>query len=740
MTAPAMLDTVEDCARRIVECVGKDIRLGLPLGLGKPVELVNALYAMARADATLQLTILTALSLEKPEASTPVEKAFLDPFLERVFGDCPQLDYLRDMRRNCLPPNVRVCEFFFKPGSQLGNAHAQRNYISTNYTFAARDVFAQGCNVAAQIVARRDGPQGPRYSLSCNPDTSPELIALLRAAQAAGERRIAVVGVVNQNLPYMEHDAEVDAGVFDFVVDHPRYTTTLFSTPKTPVADADYAIGLHASALVRDGGTLQIGIGALGDAIVYALQLRHARNALYRSALAQLGVRERHAALVGATGGDAAFEKGLYGATEMFVDGLLHLHRDGILKRKVYDFWALQQLIDEGACDPDRLDPRVLDAFDTLGVRALRTQDFEILQHHGFFNDATRYERGHLITPGGTRVLANVADPQARAIIGAQCLGTRLRNGIVLHGGFFLGPRDFYAALHALGDERRREICMSGVDKINQLDRNPRLYQAQRMHARFVNTGIMVTLSGAVVSDALEDGRVISGVGGQYNFVAMAHQLKTGRSILLIRAVREAEGRRTASSNVVFNYAHCTIPRHLRDIIVTEYGIADLRAKTDNEVAKALLNIADSRFQSTLLAQAQRAGKIESGYAIPDEYCNNTPQALAQRFTALRGDGPKDLFPEYPLGTDFTPVEQVLARALGRVKSRAAATPKWKLALKALRSPEVPAGAQPCLERLQLQQPSDLQGRVVRALLLEELARIALTVTDPASCGCGSCP
>jgi acyl-CoA hydrolase len=37
-------------------------------------------------------------------------------------------------------------------------------------------------------------------------------------------------------------------------------------------------------------------------------------------------------------------------------------------------------------------------------------------------------------------------------------------------------------------------------------------------------------LSGAVVSDGLDDGRVVSGVGGQYNFIAMAHQLATGRS------------------------------------------------------------------------------------------------------------------------------------------------------------------------------------------------------------------
>ena len=103
------------------------------------------------------------------------------------------------------------------------------------------------------------------------------------------------------------------------------------------------------------------------------------------------------------------------------------------------------------------------------------------------------------------------------------------------------------------------------------------------------------TLFGAAASDGLEDGRVVSGVGGQYNFVAMAHELAGARSILLLRATREAGG--AVESNIVFNYGHATIPRHLRDIVVTEYGIADLRGRTDAEVAGALIAIADRRFQ-----------------------------------------------------------------------------------------------------------------------------------------------
>src|SRR3546814_525931 len=524
--AATVIDDVEIAFDRIIERVGKRIVLGIPLGLGKPVELTNALYRRAQADPDLKLKIFTVLSLAKPVASSDVERAFSVPFVERVFAGVPELDYVKAQHAGTLPPNVEITEFFFLTGAMLNNVDAQRHYINSNYTHAARDVFNHGCNVVAQMICKREGAGGLRYSLSCNPDTGPEVIRLL---EKHGRPHV-VIGQVNQNLPYFGNDAEVAPDRFDFVVDHTRYTTALFSTPKMPVTAADYAIGLYTSTLIRDNGTLQLGIGSLGDAIVHALKLRHQQNPRYRSLIKDAGIEARHSELIHAVGGLDAFRDGVYGATEMFVDGFWHLLRAGVLKRAVYDFWALQQLIDQGHCDPQRLTPAVLDRFDELGVRAIRTKDFEILQHHGLFNDATRYDRGYLIAPDGTRVMANFAEPEARAIMAAQCLGTKLRRGIILHGGFFLGARDFYQGLHDLSDAERESICMTGVDKTNQLDRNPRLYQLQRVDARFINTGMMITLSGDFVSDSLADGRVVSGVGGQYNFVAQK-RLVEGTSV-----------------------------------------------------------------------------------------------------------------------------------------------------------------------------------------------------------------
>ena len=155
-----------------------------------------------------------------------------------------------------------------------------------------------------------------------------------------------------------------------------------------------------------------------------------------------------------------------------------------------------------------------------------------------------------------------------------------------------------------------------------------------------------------MASDGLENGRLVSGVGGQYNFVAMAQALEDGRSILMIRSARESGG--DVKSNVVWSYGHATIPRHLRDLVVTEYGIADLRGRTDEEVVAAMLSVADSRFQEGLLEEAKRAGKIGKDYRIPDRFRENLPERLEKTLAPYRERG---LFDELPYGTDLTDVE-----------------------------------------------------------------------------------
>jgi acyl-CoA hydrolase len=69
-------------------------------------------------------------------------------------------------------------------------------------------------------------------------------------------------------MPFMPNGAEVAPSILRRGGDRPgRPRTPCSAPPNNKVSAADYAIGLHASSLVVDGGTLQIGIGSLGDAI-----------------------------------------------------------------------------------------------------------------------------------------------------------------------------------------------------------------------------------------------------------------------------------------------------------------------------------------------------------------------------------------------------------------------------------------------------------------------------------------
>ena len=604
----------------IVQRTGDRIVCATPLGLGKPVPLLNALYARVKAEPQRRLSILTALSLEIPRAGSDLERRFLDPFVQRVFSGVPELEYLRDMRRGGLPANIELFEFYFRPGAMLGVPGAQQNYVSSNYTHAGRDMLARGVNAVLLMVAHRNG----RFSLSSNPDLTADVVQGMRASGAP----CIVAALVNDRLPFMTADAEVDESFFDVVVDAPEHSHELFSVPSPSIEPADHAIGVHTAALVKDGGTLQLGIGSLGDAVAHWLRQRHVANAEFTSAARALEM-DRWRDLVAREGGLGPFASGLFASTEMFTWGLMTLLRAGVIRRRA---------------DAD--------------------------------------------------------------------------SGPVLQAAFFLGPSAFYRELNALSDEERQALLMTSVTRVNDLFGEESAARRQRHDARFINICMMVTLSGAAVSDGLADGRVVSGVGGQYNFVAMAHELERARSILLLRATREAAG--NTESNIVFNYGHITIPRHLRDIVITEYGVADLRGRTDAEIAAALISIADARFQPDLVSRAQAAGKLRRDWKIPEHALANTPERLAARLDSLAKRG---LLPMFPLGTDFDADEQHLIPALQWLK-RGTATWRGRLGLAAAFAGAAPTPAEAnALARMGLAAPRDLKERVLRRIVALALRR-----------------
>jgi acyl-CoA hydrolase len=718
---PRTFDDVAECVEDTLGRVGPRIVLAVPLGIGKPNPLVNEFYQRARRDPAIALKIFTALSLGAPQWNGELERLFLQPMVERLFGGCVPLDYVGDLHRGNVPENVQIVEFFLDPGALLNVAHSQRHYVSTNYTHAARDVAAHGVNVIAQLVAKRGGEGRAEYSLGSNPDVTVDLLEILAPQRRQG-RPVIVIGEVNRQMPFMFGPAAVSAETFDCLIEHPRYDYDLFAPPNQRLTTSDYAIGLYCARLVRDGGTLQIGIGELGDAVVYGLQLRQQQNAEFTEILQGLKAAQRFAATLDSIGGESPFESGLYGCTEMFVDGFLDLYRSGVLRRRVYDDLRIQQLLNMGAIG-ERIDEPFLAALAGAGFGSpLDEREFAQLQKFGVFRRDCRYAEGFIENAEGLCAAALLDTPAARRELLALCTGRQLTGGILLHGGFFLGPRGFYAALRELPETERRQFCMSGVSFVNQLDgADQALKIAQRRDGRFINSSMMATLLGAAVSDGLADGRVVSGVGGQYNFVAMAHSLPGARSILTLRSTREKNS--SVTSNILWSYGNTTIPRHLRDVVVTEYGVADLRGLSDQDVIAAMLNITDSRFQDDLKRQAQNTGKLPRDYQIPDMHRNNVPRALEERFILARARG---LFSEFPFGTDFTAEEIVLAKALASLKEHTrGGGPRLKTLATAVTSLGTPAHLRPYLKRMALNAPHTRQEWLWQRLLVQELRRLA---------------
>jgi len=143
-------------------------------------------------------------------------------------------------------------------------------------------------NILAQLVAPGTGDHGARVSLGSNTDVTLDLRGYVAARRASG-KPVAVAAEVNANLPYMPGEAEVERGEFDVMLEPEGAAFDLFAPPKEPVSLADYAMALRAATRVKDGGTLQIGIGSFSDALAHALILRHANNAAFCSLLDRLG-------------------------------------------------------------------------------------------------------------------------------------------------------------------------------------------------------------------------------------------------------------------------------------------------------------------------------------------------------------------------------------------------------------------------------------------------------------------
>jgi acyl-CoA hydrolase len=127
-----------------------------------------------------------------------------------------------------------------------------------------------------------------------------------------------------------------------------------------------------------------------------------------------------------------------------------------------------------------------------------------------------------------------------------------------------------------------------------------------------INGALAIDIQGQVVADTISGGQ-FSGIGGAEDFVAGAGLELSDRSLICLPSTFEKDDRMQSRIVPWFGPgAVITTPRHQVDVIVTEYGVAELEGRTVRERGEALAAIAHPQFRDELLAAAERASKGRS--------------------------------------------------------------------------------------------------------------------------------
>lgn len=145
--------------------------------------------------------------------------------------------------------------------------------------------------------------------------------------------------------------------------------------------------------------------------------------------------------------------------------------------------------------------------------------------------------------------------------------------------GFIIGSKSVYEFIND-----NPAVVQLGIDYVN----NPNII-ARNKKVIAINSATSVDLTGQICADSIGP-RIISGVGGQMDFIRGASLSAGGKPIIAIPSrTRKSQSRIVASllpgSGVVTTRAHV-------HYIVTEFGVANLYGKTIGERAKSLIEIA----------------------------------------------------------------------------------------------------------------------------------------------------
>lgn len=124
------------------------------------------------------------------------------------------------------------------------------------------------------------------------------------------------------------------------------------------------------------------------------------------------------------------------------------------------------------------------------------------------------------------------------------------------------------------------QVASDYINNPSIIKRNPKVVA--------INSAVEIDLTGQVCADSIGN-RIISGVGGQIDFMTGASLSPRGKPIIAMNS-RTSKGK-TKIVPFLKNGAGVVTTRSHMHYVVTEYGVADLYGKTFSERAKALINI-----------------------------------------------------------------------------------------------------------------------------------------------------
>ena len=157
---------------------------------------------------------------------------------------------------------------------------------------------------------------------------------------------------------------------------------------------------------------------------------------------------------------------------------------------------------------------------------------------------------------------------------------------------FAMGSRELYDWLDGDGRELVRFLPVAQVNTPAIIARNRGLIS--------INGALSVDLFGQVVADEIA-GRQYSGIGGHEDFVTGASFSEGGRSLICLPSTARVRG--AEISRIVTEFpagTSVTTPRHAVDVVITEYGAAELAGLTTRERREVLIEIAHPRFREAL--------------------------------------------------------------------------------------------------------------------------------------------